>query len=402
VYSTLLLEDFWSGLKNSIQSNSPVSTFMIGLLAGLYVPKKSHSKLKKLKNGVTIGGKFISQRLLFELFDKYLHKFRTIFSPIIAKFTTPIDKVVKSIENNTFVTPHSKFFDIIQYAITFLFLFLGFTTTKVILLLLGKEKKENLVEQYKKFITTIVIALLLSLIAGLINSFDRPKLYKLDIDEFKRSPDKLRRAVAKAYELVVARYPQVAKVPLYYEISSFNRAYATKDNGKNILGVPEKYVSWVTEEEYVAVYLHEFGHLLNMRSTSSVNYVTVLTITLWMRSFTKLTWASTLVEFASEIIDQFLASVASFNQEIAADTFAASFGYGPQLISALRKISRSYEPTETDYQEARSGLLSHPTRKERFARIKQAIVNYYKEQTEALLGKAYDAAADINEATDLE
>ena len=402
MYSTLLLEDFWSGLKNSIQSNNPVSTFIVGMIAGLYVPKKSHSKLKKLKNGVTIGGKLISQRFLLELFDKYMLKFRTIFSPIITKFTAPIDKVVKSLENNTFVTPHSKFFDIIQYAITFFFLFLGFTTTKVILLLLGKEKKENLFKQYKKFITTIVIALFLSLIIGLIHSFGRPKLYKLDIDEFKRSPYKLRRAVAKAYELVASKYPQITKVPLYYEISSFDDEYAIKYNGKNVLGVPEKYPAYVTEEEYVAVYLHEFGHLLNIRSISWVNAIVIEFITIWMSSFTKLTWASTLVEFASEIIDQFLASVASFNQEIAADTFAASFGYGPQLISALRKISRSYEPTETDYQEARSGLLSHPTRKERFARIKQAIVNYYKEQTEALLGKAYDAAADINEATDLE
>jgi Zn-dependent protease with chaperone function len=401
MYSALLLEDFWSGLKNSIQSSNPVSTFIVGMLAGLYVPKKSHSKLEKLKNGVIIGGKLISQRLLLELFDKHLRKFRTIFSPIIAKFTTPIAKVVKSLENNTFVTPHSKFFDIIQYAITFLFLFLGFTTTKVILLLLGKEKKENLFEQYKKFITTIVIALFLSLIMGLINSFDKSKLHKLDIDEFKRSPYKLRRAVAKAYELVASRYPQITKVPLYYEISSFDDEYAIKYNGKNVLGVPAEYPTHVTEEEYVAVYLHEFGHLLNIRSLSTVHFATVTFITLWMRSFTKLTWASALMEFAGEIIDQFLASVTSFNQEIAADTFAASFGYGPQLISALRKISRSYEFTEADWKETlKSKLLSHPARKERFAKIKYAIVNYYKEQTDALLGKAYDAAADINEATD--
>jgi Zn-dependent protease with chaperone function len=100
-------------------------------------------------------------------------------------------------------------------------------------------------------------------------------------------------------------------------------------------------------------------------------------------------------------MDQFLASVASFNQEIAADTFVASFGYGPQLISALRKVSRSYKFTEADWREIlKSRLLSHPARKERFAKIKYAIVNYYKEQTETLLGKAYDAAADINEATD--
>jgi Zn-dependent protease with chaperone function len=249
---------------------------------------------------------------------------------------------------------------------------------------------------------TIVIALFLSLIMGLIDSFDRPKLYKLDIEEFKRSPYKLRRAVAKAYELVVARYPQVAKVPLYYEISSFDDEYAMKYNDKNILGVPAEYFPHVTEEEYVAVYLHEFGHLLNVHSHSLVNFVPVLSMTMWMYSFTKLTWASALVEFASGIMDQFLASVASFNQEIAADTFAASFGYGPQLISALRKISRFYEPTDADWKEAHKRLLSHPARKERFAKIKQAIVSYYKEQTDALLGKAYDAAADINEATDLE
>jgi len=400
VYSTLLLEDFWGGLRNSIQSNNPVSTFIVGMLAGLYVPKKSRSRLEKLKNGVTIGGKLISQRLLLELFDKYMRKFRTIFSPIIAKFTTPIARVVKSLENNTFVTPHSKFFDIIQYAITFLFLFLGFTTTKVILLLLGKEKKENLFEQYKKFIVTIVITLFLSLTVGLINYFGNPKLYKLDIDEFKRSPDKLRRAVAKAYELVASRYPQITKVPLYYEISSFDDEYAIKYNGKNVLGVPTKYPEHVTEEEYVAVYLHEFGHLLNIHSSSTVHFVTVKFITLWMRSFIKLTWTSALTEFASEIIDQFLASITSFNQEIVADTFAASFGYGPPLISALRKISRSYEFTRADWDEIlKTRFLSHPARKDRFTKIKQAI-NYYKEQTEALLGRTYDAAADINEATD--
>jgi len=145
VYSALLLEDFASSLRRYIAQNNPVSTFIVGLLAGIYGSQYSQFNLKCLSN-------YLISKLLNIVEESNYDK----FAVMINKFTTPIDKVVKSIKDKSFIAPSSKFYDIIQTAISLLLLFLGFAIGEMISVLRDGEK-EGPRRQSKGFIKVVLI-----------------------------------------------------------------------------------------------------------------------------------------------------------------------------------------------------------------------------------------------------
>jgi hypothetical protein len=172
MYSALLLEDFWSNVKSQIQFNKPVSTFIAGMIAGLHVPGKNPANSPLAKIGLMLGSgtaKYVSHKKFTAMLDQIEVEFHRTFAPIVSKFTTPIDKVVRTIKDGSVVGPNSKLYSVIQFAATFLFLFLGFTTTKVILLLLGKENKKDVLKQYKRFALIVLLSFMIAIGASFWN-----------------------------------------------------------------------------------------------------------------------------------------------------------------------------------------------------------------------------------------
>jgi Zn-dependent protease with chaperone function len=106
--------------------------------------------------------------------------------------------------------------------------------------------------------------------------------------------------------------------------------------------------------------------------------------------FTKMTNLQLATELGSIIIDRFFAAVASFNQEMTADVFAASMGYGPQLRSALRKLEASMTGSTTTSDQTNAFIhkfLSHPTTDKRVDYIEQ-VEKHFKQQTNKLIQKS--------------
>ena len=379
MYSTLLLEDFTTSLKRYIAQNNPVSTFIVGLLAGIYGSQYSQFNLKRLSN-------YLISKLLNIVEESNYDK----FAVIINKFTTPIDKVVKSIKDKSFIAPSSKFYDIIQIAISLLLLFLGFAIGEMIVVL-RDGKKEGPRRQCKGFIkvvliTFVIIFSILYLLKSPIIFFTYGDYHKISFTTFKNSKNKIKQAVVKAYELVVTKYPEFATVPLYYVAESDTYGfYCVKLTDKSLLGIPNKLVLPLTEDELVAIYLHEFGHLLNVHSRSPIPLLALYLIEARIRLLTKLSGTRIIAEIGGNIIDRFFASVASFNQEIYADVFATSMGYGRQLKSALQKLENSMSTNQTNLFAHR--FLTHPTVGKRVDYIEQA-EKHFKQETNELFEKS--------------
>jgi len=393
VYSAILLEDFVTGLRRNIAINDSVSTFIAGLLAGVYGAQKPIIATAAYKGVANFGS-------LFDLIEGLGYK---KFSAVITKFTMPIDKVVKSIKDGSFIAPSSKFYDIIQIGVTLLLLFLGFIIGKLISFRLSKEKQSNLVKQFKRYlivniISFVVIFIITSLyMPTLRRAWLGGELQKIDFSTFKDSDNIIKRAVAKAYDLVITKYPEFAKVPLYYvaedDVYGF---YCIKYTDKSVLGIPYRLEPPLTEDELIAIYLHEFGHLLNVDSGSSTAAIIVSFVVLRVRMFTKMTNLQLATELGSIIIDRFFAAVASFNQEITADVFAASMGYGSQLRSALRKLEASMKGSTATTDQTSAFIhkfLSHPQTNKRVDYIEQA-ENHFKQQTNELVQKSTEVVKE--------
>jgi Zn-dependent protease with chaperone function len=214
------------------------------------------------------------------------------------------------------------------------------------------------------------------------------KLTKVDINQFEHAGNhsRLYPAVAKAWKLVASKYPEFGKKPIYAALAPNHDGFAcVKFHDRNIILIPTTFTGSLTEHELVAFYLHELGHLINMRSASIICDTIASYTVLWVRLLTQISWASIVTEIGGDILDRFFASVASFNQEITADMFAASFGYGAALKSGLKKVI----PMEEDEREAPSGkssagFLTHPLIKKRLADLDYAIKKYFKTQADDL------------------
>ena len=393
MYSALLLEDFITGLRRNIAINDSVSTFIAGLLAGVYGTQKPIIATAVYKGVANFGP-------LFNLIEGLGHK---KFSAVITKFTMPIDKVVKSIKDGSFIAPSSKFYDIIQIGVTLLLLFLGFIIGKLISFRLSKEKQSNLVKQFKRYlivniISFVVIFIITSLYIPILRrEWLGGELQKIDFSTFKDSDNIIKRAVAKAYDLVITKYPKFAKVPLYYVAESdVYGFYCIKYTNKSALGIPNRLELPLTEDELIAIYLHEFGHLLNADSGSSTVSIVVGFVVLRVHMFTKIASLQLATELGSSIIDRFFAAVASFNQEITADVFAASMGYGPQLRSALRKLEASMRGSTVTTDQTSAFIhkfLSHPTVDKRADYIEQA-EKHFKQETNELFQKSTEVVKE--------
>jgi Zn-dependent protease with chaperone function len=380
MYSTILLEDFTSSLKSRLLFGNPVTAFVIGLTASLSVITHDST----ISQFVKIAVRSIPPIGITMLERKYNSK----LSPIINRFTTPIDKVVKSIKDGSFVTPNSKFFDIIQIGVTLLLLLLGFTIGTLILFKLRIIQKRAIYIMYKNYLYNMMFALTIAVVIGITKGYATMhsfgELQKVDIDKFKVSKNRAKRAVAKTYELVGAKYPKFTAVPLYYLFSNIAFDFwAMKAHSKNIVGIPREPLQSLTDDELVAIYLHEFGHLLNMASISLECIYIVQFLFVGIR-FSTTTWAGILAEIGGTLFDEFNASVASFNREIMADAFAVSMGYDKQLKSALQKVEAAlHSKDDEELSSSSPGFLTHPQTNERIENIEKT-AQYFKQQTNEL------------------
>jgi len=382
MYNSLLLEDFQLSLKRYIAYNRPVSTFLAGVLAGLYTLDENNMLFNAIRSGVS---HYIIDYLDDHLADK--------IEPIINKFTTPVKTVVERIKNGSFLTPNTKLFDIIQYGVTFLLLSLGFVVGRATLLSLGIEKKQSLWKSYTKFVLIILstFAVIVSLIK--ITESGDPTILprKFNLEGFKNSKSRIKRAYAAAYEIVAAKYPQITKIPLYYVNNDLELygLYYDKWHDKNIIGIPNEQLEIFSDNELIGAFIHELGHLLELRSESPQTEKFIMFMLTMIRALTETSWAKSITSIGADILDRFFASLSYFNQEIFADTFAASFGYGPYVRSFLRKfmehdVSEIIKGDIDSTYGARHGFLSHPNNTHRMEYIEQA-EKYFKKETEELL-----------------
>jgi Zn-dependent protease with chaperone function len=385
MYSTLLLEDFAS-LKKKVLLTQPVSAFLMGLLAGF----RSSSSLPSITvAGIKISmGTYIKSwvALLLNVSERTLVK---QLSPIINKFTTPVDKVVEELKDSSFVKPNSKLFDVIRYATAIVLVFLGYTISQLTLLLLDKDyKKKNLFNNLKAFIKNLLTTFIIVLAFWSPELLFSGKLIKFNYDEFRTSDDKIKQAIAKAYDLTINRYPKFANVPLYYKITKSNTVglFCMKLTSKNVIGIPKTLTLPLTDDELVALYLHEFGYLLHGYSYSILNSYVIGALFYSIKDFSQATWAKILVSIVGDLLDRFYEAVTLYNQEIYADTFAVSMGYGSQLRSALQKLKPSKLTVKSTLFDVKHNLLIHPVTGERLAHIEQA-EKYYQQQTNELIQK---------------
>jgi Zn-dependent protease with chaperone function len=286
------------------------------------------------------------------------------------------------LKKGSFVKPKSKFFNIILYALSFLFLLLGFTVVKLVLLYLGKEQKAEVFKQYKKFLLTILLAFAVAIIVtSFIIFIVKAVSVRLDLNKDYADEARPIQAIVKAARLVAAKYPAFAKVPLYYVKfpSEMYDAFASLPlANRNILIVPSAYSFNLTDNELVAIYLHEIGHLLNITSMSTLTILISNVMNVIMRFFTKVSKSQILAGISSDILDRFLASVAAFNREIIADTFAASMGYGKHLITSLEKLINGYSTYKGDFTGFAAHFLDHPDLEKR----KEYIIHIMKHYTD--------------------
>jgi Zn-dependent protease with chaperone function len=382
MYNSLLLEDFQLSLKRYIAYNRPVSTFLAGVLAGLYTLDENNMLFNAIRSGVS---HYVIDYLDDHLADK--------IEPIINKFTTPVKTVVERIKDGSFLTPNTKLFDIIQYGVTFLLLSLGFVVGRATLLSLGIEKKQSLWKSYTKFVLIILSAF--AVIVSLIKTTEAgdPTILprKFNLEGFKHSKSRIKRAYAAAYEIVAAKYPQITKIPLYYVNNDLELygLYYDKWHDKNIIGIPNEQLEIFSDHELIGAFIHELGHLLELRSESPQTERFIIFMLTIIRAITETSWAKSITSIGADILDRFFASLSYFNQEIFADVFAASFGYGPYLRSFLRKfmehdISEIIKGDIDSTYKVRHGFLSHPNNTHRIEYIAQA-EKYFKKETEELL-----------------
>jgi Zn-dependent protease with chaperone function len=386
MYSTILLEDFAS-LKKKVLLTQPVSAFLIGLLAGF---RSSSSSPSITVTGIKISVGFHIKAwatLLLNASERTLVK---QLSPIINKFTTPVDKVVEELKDSSFVKPNSKLFDIIRYATTIVLLFLGYTISQLILLLFDKDyKKENLFNNLKAFIKNLLTSFIIVLAFWIPELIFSGKFIKFNYDEFRTSDDKIKQAIAKAYDLTINKYPKFTSVPLYYKITKSNTTgfFCMKLTSKNVIGIPKSLTLPLTDDELVALYLHEFGYLLHGYSYSMINSYVVGALFYAVKSFSSAPWTQIVASIGSDLLDRFYEAVTLYNQEIYADTFAVSMGYGSQLKSALQKLKPPKLTAKSTLFNVKHNLLIHPVTGERLRYIEQA-EKYYQQQTNELVQKA--------------
>jgi Zn-dependent protease with chaperone function len=354
-------------------SNS-AAMFVTGILIGLQSSRKV-GPINALGSAAGTAGTHVTLTVLE-------HKFLSTLSPIINKFALPADKALEMLKKGSFVKPKSKFFNIILYVLSFLFLLLGFTVVKLVLLYLGKEQKAEVFKQYKKFLLTILLAFAVAIIASSIIMFMvKSASVRLDLNKDYADEDRPVQAIVRAGKLVAAKYPEFAKVPLYYVKfpSVMYNAFASLPlANRNILIVPTDYSSNLTDDELVAIYLHEIGHLLNITSMSTLTILISNVMNVIMRFFTKVSKAQILAGISSDILDRFLASVAAFNREIIADTFVASMGYGKHLITSLEKLINGYSTYKDDFTGFAAHFLDHPDLEKR----KEYIIHIMKHYTD--------------------
>jgi Zn-dependent protease with chaperone function len=359
MYSTLLLEDAAFDVKSMLSLSNSTSMFVTGILIGLQ-PSNKIDSIGALGSATGSAVGTAGTHIALSRLEK---KFRSTLNPIINKFALPADKALEMLKKGSFVKPKSKFFNIILYTLSFLFLLLGFTVVKLVLLYLGKEQKAEVFKQYKKFLLTILFAFAVAIIVtSFITFIVKVVSVRLDLNK-DYTKDKVLQAVVKAYKLVAAKYPEFAKVPLYYVKfpSAMPNAFASLPlANRNILIVPSDYSSNLTDNELVAIYLHEIGHLLNITSMSTLTILISNVMNIIMRFFTRVSKSQILAGISSDILDRFLASVAAFNREIIADTFAASMGYGKYLITGLEKLINGFSSYEDDFMGFAAHFLTHP------------------------------------------
>ena len=123
----------------------------------------------------------------------------------------------------------------------------------------------------------------------------------------------------------------------------------------------------LTEDEIVAVFAHEMGHNKH-KDTLKMYPVSILQVAIMVA----LAWALVSVPDMAPFVN-LLSTRLSRKAEYAADRFAAENGYGPALISALKKLSRSSFACLNPHPLLVALSYSHPTVSQRAAAIEKAL-----------------------------
>ncbi|MEM3860370.1 MAG: M48 family metalloprotease [Candidatus Micrarchaeaceae archaeon] len=350
MYNTVLLESK-SDITNIIKDGSIVQSLIEGIKLSLQV----HAA--PFMNKTVIPLVTIILALSFDSVNQ-------AYAKIIEKFLRPIDKIIEGWKNNEFVVQNTS--SIIIPILNILMFAWGMIIGTTIFKKLFKLKPQKLGFSFNNilfsFLTIIDLLTLLSSIS--ILTAKRPSY---SIESLLKSKYKTATLLAKALAIASSKYKQCenpVKVLVVKE-SRLDYAYVKIGDEPTFL-VPDTMLSTFTDDEVIAIFLHEIGHCISVRRTSIPTFLILVlenVISSIHSFFSGLNSAATHLLFM--LTDDIRQSINSIRDEQIADAFVYQFGYATDLKHALEKLDRYISQKYTLQSPLKIGFISHPSTKKR-------------------------------------
>ncbi len=411
MYNSILLEDTsfvtrWRGtLSGAFRSAAVLPLFFSSIMIGLSLESSDYRKKTW-------------EYIIWRWLQKSILSSKT-YTRFLSANLAPIEKVLNGWRNDKYLIAHSpRVVDVVTKVILLLTVIIGLTIGLFVSKSLEdyyKKSNVSIVEQNKSSDNQMISYLytlyfLMSIIKQLESTSELNKnitnLKPQTIDELLSSKDNIEVALGKALTIASTKY---AKQLNAYKIKYYRAQYRTekdavlyaymsvKSMNSLIFIGPEKTVDSLSEDEIIAIWLHEIGHSLSISQVALSTFLVVnlIAIISSVLDSTRGSILSTTHLILKDIIQDISTSMNSLQAEQIADTFVAQFGYASDLRNALTK---AFSQTKTNSNKvsisARNSLLlkitTHPDIESRVEYLGQ-LNNMIKDTTKV----TYDRALEV-------